>query len=355
MDSSEKPEFTGEYLSSVDGNEAANMAANCTCDACAAKPQSHKNDRASFANYDCVDPSGEPPNDDHFFFLCRPEVPAYILSERKWNWLDAECVQDVGVQKDAFKSLVLPAEVKHVIEALSTTHIQHNLHSRVNTDFIKGKGEGRIFLLHGPPGVGKTCTAESVAEMLERPLLALTCGDIGTSAIEVERNLDRYLTWGEQWGAVLLLDEADVYLEKRAYSDVERNSLVSVFLRALEYYRGLLFLTTNRVNSFDEAFKSRIHVSLHYPKLDEEDRDAIWNNFFRRSLKDGVDVTKRARKYIREDETLLSLEWNGREIRNGELIVCPVVNITDREPKHSKPPLLLPNLLGRVLTRARFA
>ena len=58
-------------------------------------------------------------------------------------------------------------------------------------------------------------------------MLALTCGDIGTSAKDVERNLDKYLTWGELWGAVVLLDEADIYLEKRAYSDVERNSVVS--------------------------------------------------------------------------------------------------------------------------------
>lgn len=116
---------------------------------------------------------------------------------------------------------------------------------------------------------------------------------------------------------MVLLDEADIYLEKRAYSDVERNSVVSVFLRALEYYRGLLFLTTNRVNAFDDAFKSRIHVSLHYPQLTDEDRGAIWRNFFRLGVKDGIEVTKKGRKYIREDETLRQLEWNGREIRNG--------------------------------------
>jgi hypothetical protein len=52
---------------------------------------------------------------------------------------------------------------------------------------------------------------------------------------------------------VLLLDEADVYLERRAAQDVLRNSLVSVFLRSLEYYKGIFFLTTNRVRDFDEA------------------------------------------------------------------------------------------------------
>lgn len=48
------------------------------------------------------------------------------------------------------------------------------------------------------------------------------------------------------WGAVLLLDEADVYLERRSINDLMRNSLVSIFLRLLEYFQGILFLTTNR-------------------------------------------------------------------------------------------------------------
>lgn len=75
--------FTSEYLSSVDGNDAANMASECTCSSCAAMSQ--KNAKALFSNYDCVDPNGELPNTDHFFFLCRCEVPAYILAERKWG------------------------------------------------------------------------------------------------------------------------------------------------------------------------------------------------------------------------------------------------------------------------------
>lgn len=43
----------------------------------------------------------------------------------------------------------------------------------------------------------------------------------------------------------------------------------AVFLRVLEYYAGILFLTTNRIGGFDEAFASRIHMSLHYPQLTE--------------------------------------------------------------------------------------
>ena len=146
------------------------------------------------------------------------------------------------------------------------------MHKEWSADFIEGKGEGQIFLLHGRPGVGKTLTAgngrsplnleyllivtECVAEYTQRPLLAITPGDIGTEPQTVEKELNKFFRLGEQWGTILLLDEADVYLESRNNRDLKRNSLVSgnldfghecrlrliktiVFLRALEYYQGL--------------------------------------------------------------------------------------------------------------------
>ena len=62
-------------------------------------------------------------------------------------------------------------------------------------------------------------------------------------------------------GCVALLDEGDVFLEQRTLTDLDRNALASVFLRVLEYYEGILILTSNRVGTFDEAFKSRIQLS----------------------------------------------------------------------------------------------
>jgi hypothetical protein len=59
--------------------------------------------------------------------------------------------------------------------------------------------------------------------------------------------LQKILDICHAWGAILLLDEADVFLEKRNMHDIHRNALVSIFLRQLEYFQGILFLTTNRV------------------------------------------------------------------------------------------------------------
>jgi len=91
-----------------------------------------------------------------------------------------------------------------------------------------------------------------------------------------------------------------------------------VFLRALEYFRGILFITTNRVGTFDDAFISRIHVALYYPPLVDHDRVLIWENNFRRLEKDSnIKVPDSTRIYTRYDEGLRLIRWNGREIRNG--------------------------------------
>jgi SpoVK/Ycf46/Vps4 family AAA+-type ATPase len=145
---------------------------------------------------------------------------------------------------------------------------------------------------------------------------------MGTTPQEVENNLDEFLELGELWGAIVLLDEADIYLEQRDTENLTRNALVSVFLRALEYYKGILFLTTNRVGTFDDAFISRIHVSLHYRNLSHSDRVKIWNKNFER-LEDEqrskrVIIAQGAKEYARYDSPVMKeIKWNGREIRNG--------------------------------------
>jgi hypothetical protein len=71
---------------------------------------------------------------------------------------------------------------------------------------------------------------EIVADYMKRPLLPLTCGDMGITASDVQENITKYFELGERWGAVILMDEADIYLEQRAPDQLERNSLVSGIL-----------------------------------------------------------------------------------------------------------------------------
>ena len=75
-----------------------------------------------------------------------------------------------------------------------------------------GKGRGLVAVLHGPPGTGKTLTAEGIAELLKRPLYMVSVGELGTNSRELELELNKILDVAHSWGAVLLLDEADVFL-----------------------------------------------------------------------------------------------------------------------------------------------
>lgn len=189
--------------------------------------------------------------------------------------LEVDLISDVEWNTKSFENLVIDLKARELIHALVT----HQIESEKGTDLIRRKGNGLIILLHGGPGTGKTFTAESVAEIAQKPLFCVTCGDIGTKPEEVEKYLESVLYLGKTWGCVVLIDEAEVFLEQRSLDNLERNALVSVFLRVLEYYEGILILTTNRVGTFDEAFKSRILLSLHYDKLTKGQRQKIWRGF----------------------------------------------------------------------------
>jgi SpoVK/Ycf46/Vps4 family AAA+-type ATPase len=110
----------------------------------------------------------------------------------------------------------------------------------------------------------------------------VSVGELGTDAGRLEDSLNRILDLAHTWGAIMLFDEADVFLERRQNTDIHRNALVSVFLRLLEYFQGILFLTTNRVETFDEAFQSRIHLALKYGELSPKARKSVWKMFIER-------------------------------------------------------------------------
>jgi SpoVK/Ycf46/Vps4 family AAA+-type ATPase len=176
----------------------------------------------------------------------------------------------------------------------------------------------------GPPGVGKTLTAEGLAEHLKRPLyivcyilmmllfmltLQVSAGDLSNDAQQLEIQLSSIFELADCWNALLLLDEADVYLRARS-SDHVHNSLVSVFLRKLEYYQGIMFLTTNRVTDFDEAMQSRIHLTLKYSTLNLATRKGIWTSF----LKMAETLKGEAICAPKELEELAEKPLNGREV-----------------------------------------
>merc|ERR1711972_392252 len=198
-----------------------------------------------------------------------PTVKGFSFKAKRWGELAVDGLQPIVYREDAIESLVMDPERKEMVLAL----VEHANSSFM--DIVDEKGGGCVFLLHGPPGVGKTLTAEATAERLRRPLYAITVGELGSSVESMESRLKYTLELGHLWDAVLLIDECDIFLERRD-NDVRRNAMTGIFLRLLEYHQGILFLTSNRIKHFDPALNSRITVALHYPSLDQKTRSQVW-------------------------------------------------------------------------------
>ncbi|KAI1279404.1 hypothetical protein F5Y07DRAFT_358355 [Xylaria sp. FL0933] len=269
----------------------------------------------------------EPPGVE-FLLTAQAFVWGYNMWEKIWKKLAIDNCNEVDWDEKAFDNLVIDPDSKDVIQALVTNKIKNSM----STDLVRGKGSGLILLLHGPPGTGKTLTAESVAEHARKPLYRVTCGDIGTKPEAVEQYLKRVLILGKSWDCVVLLDEAEVFLQERSLEDIERNALVSVFLRSLEYYDGILILTSNRVGTFDEGFRSRIQLAIHYPKLEQPERRRVWDNFINRLDCDPIASEDIETRNLRSNLTELSkFDLNGREIRNAINVARPLAKSEGRK------------------------
>ncbi|KAH7090217.1 hypothetical protein FB567DRAFT_626231 [Paraphoma chrysanthemicola] len=261
---------------------------------------------------------------DDEVLCCSHYVLGFSLVHKRWGGFSVQGLKDINFDISAFDSLVIQPDQKSFIRSLVNNH----QNKRVGfDDLIKGKGKGLIFLLHGPPGVGKTLTAESLADYTQRPLYTLGCGELGTNSLTVSRTLTRSLNLASKWNALILVDEADVFMEQRHSHSLHRNELVSILLRALEYFEGIMFLTTNRVESIDTAFKSRIHLSLYYPKLSHEARSSIWKMFIARSSNTALPTLLEQRFLDR----LASYDINGRQIKNIIRMACSIAANEQRD------------------------
>lgn len=174
--------------------------------------------------------------DDELRMIASLMVHGYSLKDMEWLSFYLDSTREIEWDAQAFDSLVLPQGQENLKDLILAIAKSQSKQMDNFDDVVQGKGRGIIMQLRGPPGVGKTLTAESVAEVMKVPLYVMSAGDLGTNADAVERSLKNILRMIPKWGAVLLLDEADVFMEARSATDLKRNELVSIFLRMLEYY-----------------------------------------------------------------------------------------------------------------------
>ncbi|KAJ4854215.1 uncharacterized protein T069G_11194 [Trichoderma breve] len=256
------------------------------------------------------------------YMICPPRVLGYVLEEKLWAQLQTTLVKDIPFdsKQDAWHNrlhLDDDGEKKELLFNLVRSHISETNQAKRTRDalevddIIPGKGKGLVILLYGPPGVGKTSTAETIALSTRKPLFSITT----------------------TWQAILLIDEADVFLESRGRGGIstDRNALVSVFLRVLEYYQGIMFLTTNQIAQFDVAIPSRIHVSIQYNSLKPKQMKNIFSGFLDPLDDKGlVDNYKEIKEWLNDD--VYDIGFDGRQIRN---IVTASLGLARAEQKYN--------------------
>jgi len=205
--------------------------------------------------------------------LCSPTVFGYAFTEKAWAQMTVDGISPIVWDTEAHEKLVIPEDTKKLVKSLVQAC---RTETKLIKDIISTKGSGVVFVLHGEPGTGKTLTAEAIGEDLRRPILVIAVSDLGTDPTNVEIRLGNFLRTAEKWDSIVLLDEADIFLEQRGRMDIFRNAMVGVFLRLLEYHNSPMFLTTNRVFAFDPAIRSRISIAIKYHPLKRSARKQVW-------------------------------------------------------------------------------
>lgn len=292
-----------------------------------------------------------PSEDDPNLQFAPTIVYGFSFSLRKWGCFLIPQLQEITFNSDAFDTLVMKEEqTKKMLLAMTEYYItnpnfESMMRKKVDTvDPLPNKGKGSIILLHGPPGTGKTLTVEALAEKMECPLWQLSVSTLKMKPKKLETRLMKKFEVATLWGAIMLLDEADVYLSPRKYSPLapdasQGNALTGVFLRILEYYKGILFLTTNQINHFEPAIYSRISLFVKYEEFNLDQRYQLWSNFMKRA-----GITNITSTFWKE---VLPIQLNGRVIRN---IVSNAEILCESQEKQLNEDYILDSL--RVMSHA---
>jgi hypothetical protein len=251
-----------------------------------------------------ADDGGEADENSVVDLPLQPYVKTFDLNKHCFVIMHVANLTEYQYDGTLIDKLVLPEERKELVSILVTGA------DLALDDIVRGKTGGIIVICTGPPGTGKTLTAEVFSEQVKRPLYCVQCSQLGTNEEELEKQLRTVLGRAQRWKAILLIDEADVYVHTRG-NDIQQNAIVGVFLRVLEYYRGILFMTSNRETIIDDAIMSRATAWIRYDLPDAERQRSIWkvlSNQYKAGLTE-ADITK-----LVEHEKFKQI--SGRSIKN---------------------------------------
>ncbi len=211
------------------------------------------------------------------------------------------------VPKRTFADVILPPATRRTLDqALAQVHSHELIFRRWGLGERHATGRGLAFNFAGPPGTGKTICAEAIANTLGKKLLVVRYAEMESMWVgETPKNVAAVFRLAADQEAVLFFDEADAIAARRSSGSPqpytrESNTVVSVLLRELEAFNGVVIFATNLAANFDPAFERRIrtHVLFEMPGVDE--REEIWRVQIhpdRTPLADDVDFAALAEQF----------------------------------------------------------
>ena len=180
-----------------------------------------------------------------------------------------------------FDQLVVPEALKEdLLSAVEVMRMEHKVFDEWGLRKIEPFPHTALNF-HGPPGTGKTLAAHAIAHRLKQSILIASYAEIESKFHgEGPKNIKALFHAAERDQALLFIDEADSLLSRRLTevtqgSEQAINSMRSQLFICLQEFHGTVIFATNLVESYDEAFETRVR-HLHFPMPDEPCRRAIW-------------------------------------------------------------------------------
>jgi len=160
---------------------------------------------------------------------------------------------------------------------LDMLHVETRFEIPRIVEALKARGHGTL-CFYGAPGTGKTALAEHIAKTIGRPLIIKQASDLMSKYVgETEQNMAAMFKEAEAEKAVLLLDEADSFLQdrrgaQRTYEVTEVNEM----LQGMERFDGIFICTTNLLDRLDQAALRRFTFKIKFMPLTAEQRERMF-------------------------------------------------------------------------------
>ncbi|KAI0561190.1 AAA+ ATPase [Gracilaria domingensis] len=225
------------------------------------------------------------------------------------------------------ESVILPKKMKElVLQRVENFEVFRRLRKEVGFDDIVRYGKGLTLFFHGKSGTGKTLFANALASHLKKKLLVVDFASLNSSKHSNEEAYRIVFREARVHGAIVFMDECDELFESR-----DRGGKgVTVALREMETFDGIMILATNRPQMLDEAMHRRIALSLMFEPPDAKLRLSIWQKHIPKKLQLADDVDLRV--------LALEFELTGGFIKNAvfQALAQAVSRVQEQRKKEKK-------------------